>query len=217
MRWDELSPAGSSGFSQRQNYLQKNRMNTGLSSQKLKVGDKFPAMSLTTTKGKELSIPVSGAKFTHVQFRRFSRCPICDTHIAFLRAASQKLLEHGIHEVLFFHSTRSEVQSFHTNLPFDAVADPIKRYYQRVGVEKSYFASLHPSALWAGIVGMAKGRFGLRATGGPFSLPAEFLVASDGRIVAAKYGLHAYDQWSVDELLKLTVSTSADRSEQSRN
>jgi hypothetical protein len=111
----------------------------------------------------------------------------------------------------------SEVQSFHTNLPFDAVADPIKRYYQRVGVEKSYFASLHPSALWAGIVGMAKGRFGLRATGGPFSLPAEFLVASDGRIVAAKYGLHAYDQWSVDELLKLTVSTSADRSEQSRN
>jgi hypothetical protein len=126
-------------------------------------------------------------------------------------------LEHGIHEVLFFHSTRSEVQSFHTNLPFDAVADPIKRYYQRVGVEKSYFASLHPSALWAGIVGMAKGRFGLRATGGPFSLPAEFLVASDGRLVAAKYGLHAYDQWSVDELLKLTVSTSADRSEQSRN
>ena len=88
-----------------------------------------------------------------------------------------------------------------------------KRYYQRVGVEKSYFASLHPSALWAGIVGMTKGRFGLRATGGPFSLPAEFLVASDGRIVAAKYGLHAYDQWSVDELLKLTVSTSADRFE----
>jgi len=39
------------------------------------------------------------------------------------------------------------------------------------------------------------------------------LVASDGRIVAAKYGLHAYDQWSVDELLKLTVSTSADRFE----
>jgi peroxiredoxin len=78
-------------------------MNTGLSSQKLKVGDKFPAMSLTTTKGKELSIPVSGAKFTHVQFRRFSGCPICDTHIAFLRAASQKLLARIFHNPVRLH------------------------------------------------------------------------------------------------------------------
>jgi peroxiredoxin len=185
----------------------ENHMTSALSSQKLKVGDKFPVTSLTTTRDKELSIPVSDARFTHVQFRRFSGCPICDTHIAFLRAASHELLEHGIHEVLFFHSTRSEVQSFHAHLPFDAIADPAKRYYQLVGAEKSYFASLHPSALWAGIVGLAKGRFGRRVTGGPFGLPAEFLIASDGRIFAAKYGLHAYDQWSVDELLKLTVST----------
>jgi peroxiredoxin len=175
------------------------------SGQKLKAGDKFPAMSLTTTKGKELSIPVPGAKFAHVQFRRFSGCPICDTHIAFLRAAAPKLGERGIHEVLFFHSTLSEVQSFHKDLPFDAVADPAKRYYRQVGVGKSYFATLHLSSLWAGIVGMARGRVGLWATGGIFSLPAEFLVASDGRIAASKYGLHAYDQWSVDELLNLAV------------
>jgi hypothetical protein len=76
-------------------------MNTSLSSQKLKVGDKFPAMSLTTTKGKELSIPVSGAKFTHVQFRRFSGCPICDTHIAVDRSAFQ----------LNFWSPRTDAQS----------------------------------------------------------------------------------------------------------
>jgi haloalkane dehalogenase len=192
-------------------------MNTGLSSQKLNVGDKFPAMSLTTTKGKELSIPVSGAKFTHVQFRRFSGCPICNKHIASLRAAANKLLEMGIYEVLFFHSTTSEVQSFHHDLPFEAIADPGKRFYRQVGAEQSYFASLHPSALWAGFVSSVKGRMGSKMTGGPFGLPAEFLVASDGRILAAKYGLHAYDQWSVDELLKLTVSTNTVHSEPTRS
>jgi hypothetical protein len=34
-------------------------------------------------------------------------------------------------------------------------------------------------------------------------LPADFLIGSDGRVLAAKFGRHADDQWSVDELLDL--------------
>jgi hypothetical protein len=34
-------------------------------------------------------------------------------------------------------------------------------------------------------------------------LPADFLVAADGHVLACKYGVHAYDQWSVDDLLQL--------------
>ena len=40
-------------------------------------------------------------------------------------------------------------------------------------------------------------------TGGPFGLPAEMLIEPFGRVKAVKYGSHAYDQWSVDELLSL--------------
>ena len=32
-------------------------------------------------------------------------------------------------------------------------------------------------------------------------LPADFLIGPDGTLVAAHYGAHADDQWSVDELL----------------
>jgi hypothetical protein len=32
-------------------------------------------------------------------------------------------------------------------------------------------------------------------------LPADFLIAPDGRVRTCKYGAHADDQWSVDELL----------------
>ena len=34
-------------------------------------------------------------------------------------------------------------------------------------------------------------------------LPADFLLAPDGHVLAYKYGVHAYDQWSVDDLLHL--------------
>ena len=32
-------------------------------------------------------------------------------------------------------------------------------------------------------------------------LPGDFLIAPSGQIKAVKYGTHAYDQWSVDELI----------------
>jgi len=41
----------------------------------------------------------------------------------------------------------------------------------------------------------------LAPTNGNLGLPADLLIAADGRVAAVKYGVHAYDQWSVDELL----------------
>jgi hypothetical protein len=37
-------------------------------------------------------------------------------------------------------------------------------------------------------------------------MPADFLIATDGAVVARKYGEHADDQWSVDELLRLATA-----------
>ncbi|HEX6392408.1 MAG TPA: hypothetical protein VFZ97_03140, partial [Acidimicrobiales bacterium] len=68
-----------------------------------------------------------------------------------------------------------------------------------------------PRALGAAIRGQAaalanhstkRGVLGpVKPTGGRLGLPAEFLIAPDGRITALHYGRHAYDQWTVDELL----------------
>ena len=44
---------------------------------------------------------------------------------------------------------------------------------------------------------------------GHFGLPAEFLIAADGRVVASKYRTHAYDQWSADELLAEAAGVGA--------
>src|SRR5258708_2740943 len=88
------------------------------------------------------------------------------------------------------------------------VGDPNKVFYKEFGVESSLrFMSF--KALGAGICGIAHGHFGLRFSGGPLDLPADFLIAPSGRINAVKYGKHAYDQWSVDELLGLAKDAVA--------
>jgi hypothetical protein len=48
--------------------------------------------------------------------------------------------------------------------------------------------------------------------GGRFGLPADFLIAPDGTVLACKYGVHAYDQWSGDDLLTLAKGVAANRS-----
>ena len=66
--------------------------------------------------------------------------------------------------------------------------------------------TIHPRFIYAiqnAIRGMAHGHFGLRLSGGPLGLPGDFLIAPSGQIKALKYGTHAYDQWSVDELIAL--------------
>jgi hypothetical protein len=44
-------------------------------------------------------------------------------------------------------------------------------------------------------------------SGGQLSVPADFLIASDGQVIAVKYGQYAYDQWTVEELLTLPAAS----------
>jgi peroxiredoxin len=182
---------------------------------KYKAGDIFPLITVTTSKVTPITIPVAGARYTHIQFRRFSGCPICNTHIAALRRGKAQLDALGIHEVLFFHSSQEDVAAVHDDLPFDAVGDPEKRYYRQFGVESSWSA-VSLTAIRAAFASVLRGDFGSKITGGPLGLPAEFLVAPDGHIKAAHYGKHAYDQWPVETILDLAGDSSvvaSDRAE----
>jgi peroxiredoxin len=174
---------------------------------KYKAGDIFPQLTVITSKGESLTIPVDGARYTHVQFRRFSGCPICNTHIAALRRGKPELDSLGIHEVLFFHSSNEDVAGFHHDLPFDAVGDPKKQFYRQFGVESSWSA-LSLSAISAAFSSLLRGKFALKMTGGPLGLPAEFLVGPDGRIKAALYGKDAYDQWTLNTVVELATNMS---------
>jgi peroxiredoxin len=151
--------------------------------------------------GNPINVP-DAKRLVHLQFRRFVDCPICNTHIAEFRRRAREIEAAGIEEVIVFHSSPKAIRSHQKNVPFLMVGDPKKVFYKHFGVETSLgFISF--KGLGAAIRGMAHGHFGLRLAGGPFGLPADFLIEPSGRIKAVKYGSDAYDQWSVDELLTL--------------
>ena len=168
---------------------------------KFKPGDIFPARTLESVTGEPIEVPDPN-HLVHLQLRRFVDCPICNTHIGELRKRAREIEAAGVKEVIVFHSSAKLIGSYQKDVPFVLVGDPKKALYKEFGVKSSLgFISL--KSLGAAMRGVAHGHFGLRLSGGPFGLPGDFLIAPSGRIKAVKYGTHAYDQWSVDELIRL--------------
>lgn len=179
---------------------------------KFAVGDPVPALDLPTVTGAPARVPDPGA-LVHLQFRRFAGCPVCHLHLRSFARAADRLTAAGVREIVFFHAGADELREHVTDLPFAVIPDPDKRWYRRFGVESGRRALLDPRA-WPGIARsvaaglwlLVRRRAHLPATsptGGRLGLPADLLIAPDGTVLAAKYGEHADDQWSVDEVLTL--------------
>ena len=106
--------------------------------------------------------------------------------------------------MIIFNSTRERILADLPDCPFTLIADPHRSLYAEFGVDQSVMAVLNP-AVWLPALRGAM-QFGVqvpRDDETSLGLPADFLIRNDGKIVAAHYGKHANDQWSVDELLTL--------------
>ncbi len=181
----------------------------------LRPGSTVTGRRIDTVSGGPVGVP-DPDRLVHLQFRRFAGCPVCHLHLRSVVRRHAEIEAAGVREVVVFHSPAEELLRHTADLPFAVVADPGKRLYAEFGVESAPRALLSPRA-WGPVVRavlrggreVLRGRERLPATrqpGGRLGLPADFLIGTDGRILAAKYGEHAYDQWPVDELLRLASS-----------
>lgn len=180
---------------------------------RLESGITLEARELLTVRSGPIRIP-DHRRLVHLQFRRFAGCPICDLHLHSIARRQQEIAAASVQEVVVFHSSADELLPFVRDLPFAVIADPDKRLYVDFGVESAPRALLDPRA-WVPVMrGILRSLVAtlrrkqpapsLNPQGGPLGLPADFLIASDGKLIACNYGSHAYDQWSVDELLRLS-------------
>lgn len=179
---------------------------------RLKVGTEIREQCLESIHSKQVRIP-DPTRLVHLQFRRFAGCPICDLHLHSIATRHSELAATSVRELIVFHSTAGELRPYCDALPFEVVADPDKRLYAAFGVESGLRALVSPR-VWIPILrGVTRslgqtlrGRTPLPTMtphGGRLGLPADILIAPSGVILACKYGSHAYDQWSVDEILAL--------------
>ncbi|EFL26374.1 AhpC/TSA family antioxidant [Streptomyces himastatinicus ATCC 53653] len=179
----------------------------------MRPGDRVTARELSPVSGPALTVPAPDGRLTHLQFRRFAGCPVCNLHLRSVTVRHPEIEAAGVREVAVFHSPAGELRQYADGLPFALIADPDKHLYAEFGVESAPRALLDPRA-WLHVLRailrstamLVRGREGLpsrRQPHGRLGLPADFLIAPDGTVLAAKYGEHAYDQWTVDELLDL--------------
>ena len=187
---------------------------------RVSVGDRFPDLTLTAITGETVTVPDTAGALTHLQFRRFAGCPICNLHLRSITARIDEINAADIREVVVFHSTATELRKYQGDMPFPVIGDPDKTLYRRFGVEASAKAVLNPRAWRALPVGWRRAiadsvahrraPLPLAPTNGNLGLPANLLITADGSVAAVKYGVHAYDQWSVDELLDLASGFGRD-------
>ena len=169
----------------------------------ISVGDKVTPRTVTNLDGNTVPIP-DPAHRLQLQFRRHAGCPICNTHLRSVTSRLDDITAAGIREVVFFHSSADALREHQTELPFDVIPDPERRIYADFGVEKSWRSILTPKVLASVGTGFVqqrgKGTLGT-LTESHLGMPADFLIDTDGTVLAVKYGEHGADQWSVDELL----------------
>lgn len=166
---------------------------------------------LVTISGQVVQVP-DPERYVHLQFRRFAGCPICDLHLRSFAQRHDNIARAGIREIVVFHSPVKELTVHASELPFAVIADPHKELYAEFGVGASMRSLLDPRAWGAIMRGVSlrlyemllgrKSPPSVHNTGGRLGLPADFLIASDGTVLASKYGVHAHDQWSVQDLLR---------------
>ena len=115
-----------------------------------------------------------------------------------------------------FHSPAEDLLVYAADLPFSVVGDPGKLLFAEFGAESSVGALLDPR-VWRFIpAGVTHSAFAilageesvpaLKPSGGRLGLPADVLIGRTGRVLACKYGVHAHDQWSVDDLLSFACA-----------
>jgi peroxiredoxin len=178
----------------------------------LSTGDTIAPRVLTTIRSEAVPVP-DPERLVHLQFRRYAGCPICNIHLRSVASRHDDIRAAGIREVAVFHSPAEDMLPHQGDLPFAAVADPERLFYAEFGVEASLRAVTHPRAWTTPLNPSAYPVVlrGLRNGGSPgprhgetvLGLPADFLIDQAGRVVALRYGRHANDQWSVDELIEL--------------
>lgn len=168
---------------------------------RLAIGTVLPRLELPTLSHGTLTLP--NGRLTHLQFRRFAGCPICNLHLREFARSIDRLTAAGVQLVAFVHSSAKTMQRFQGDLPFPVVPDLERTWYTRFGVERSLASWLHPVAQWRGAKGMvlvpSKAFVG---EGGHDGLPADFLLDGENRLLACRYAAHAADDWSVDDLFR---------------
>ncbi len=160
---------------------------------RLKPGDHAPDFVVRDVSDAMVSLASLRGHHVLVAFHRFATCPFCNLRVHTLASRFAALAERGLRVVAFFESSTENLRAgaARQKVPFPLVADPELNTYALYGAGDTSVVAMLRTLPHVGEVRRAKALAlpidGPR-DGSVTRLPADFLVAPDGRIAVAHYG-----------------------------
>jgi hypothetical protein len=78
-------------------------------SHQYEAGEAFPPLAGANIHGAPVPVPAADGRLTHLQFRRFAACPVCNLHLQNFVARHSEVVDAGIQEVVISHSSNAEL------------------------------------------------------------------------------------------------------------
>jgi thioredoxin-dependent peroxiredoxin len=124
-----------------------------------------------------------------LSFMRYASCPMCNLRVRELVLAHERLAREGLVMLLVFQSSAASMRQHvgRQDAPFALIPDPDMALYRLYEVERGWAGLLAPGNLLQAARALAKGFLPGRVDGPVDRLPADFLIAPDGRIELTFY------------------------------
>jgi peroxiredoxin Q/BCP len=172
----------------------------------LKVNQQAPDFTITDLSGQIIQIKKTQDQKIFLAFHRNAGCPVCNLRFHELNRNASLFSASNIKVILVYESTKDKMLEYLGNekYPFHFVADPENRLYNLYSIERSLGKVM--KSMWNGI--MSKAMAGkklftrpIKQDGHTDTIPAEFLINTDGSLSIAHYGNFIGDHISINEIV----------------
>lgn len=178
---------------------------------RLRPGDLAPELSAIDIYGRDISLRALRGKPILLSFHRFAKCPFCNLRIHQVIGRYPAYSSAGLAVIAIFESSLENVRNGvgAQEPPFSLIADSERQFYTIFGIERSALGlakgliNRMSDARESIAMGLVKP---IQRDGTIFRLPADFLIAPDGKIHDAYYGNDIGDHLPfecIDEFLKI--------------
>jgi peroxiredoxin len=157
---------------------------------------------------------IVGKRSAVIVFLRHFGCIGCSQQVDALVPILDELSDLGVAVVLVGNGDPLQMGDFIerqrlVGYPVTLVTDPTLRSFGAAGFDRSTWATIGPRALWADLVGMAKGYFSHGVRGDRLQQGGILVVSGDGRLVLRRANRAAPEPIAANIILDAVLSTVA--------
>ena len=171
---------------------------------RLDAGSSAPAFAIDDAFGTHVRVPETG-RTTLLSFFRNSACALCNLRVHQLIERTADWRARGLDIVVVFESSADAIRASvgTQDAPFPIIADPDARLYDAFGVEVSSAkveATMEMPETAEMVAAAAAAGFELRKEAGSnfLRMPADFVIAGSGEVLAAHYADFVWDHLPFD-------------------